>query len=239
MSGQRASRPEVTRQALVTREGAAGHSKNGADRHASELEDGPHVSAETSRRIACDASTVVMRHGTDGRVLDVGRKTRTVSPALRRALATRDRHCRFPGCTARHTDAHHVRHWADGGATALDNLVLLCRRHHRAVHEEGFDVVMSHANEPEFQWPDGRPLPIVPPPPAWAGLPLEPVTDRLRRDGVHIAAHTATPHWLGERLDEAWAIDVLWRPPASGLGASGPRPVARTVPPSAKLRPTR
>ncbi len=86
-----------------------------------------NVSAETSRRLACDAGKVLMRHDAAGTILDVGRKTRTISPALRRALASRDRHCRFPGCEARRCDAHHVRHWADGGATKLENLVLLCR----------------------------------------------------------------------------------------------------------------
>ena len=88
---------------------------------------GIHVSPETARRLACDAAIVAMRHGPGGEVLDVGRRTRTISPALRRALAARDRQCRFPGCQNRCCDAHHVRHWADGGATALDNLVLLCR----------------------------------------------------------------------------------------------------------------
>ena len=88
---------------------------------------GIHVSAETARRVACDAATVTMRHGPAGEVLDVGRRTRTISPALRRALAARDQHCRFPGCAATRCDAHHVEHWAQGGATALDNLVLLCR----------------------------------------------------------------------------------------------------------------
>ena len=88
---------------------------------------GIHVSAETARRLACDAATVTMHHGPAGEVLDVGRRTRTISPALRRALAARDGHCRFPGCQARRADAHHVQHWAHGGATALDNLVLLCR----------------------------------------------------------------------------------------------------------------
>jgi hypothetical protein len=98
------------------------------------------VPAGTSRRIACDASLVVMTHGPDGSVLDVGRKTRTVPPAIRRALDHRDGGCRFPGCGLRFCDAHHVKHWADGGETRLGNLVLLCRRHHRAVHEEGFRV---------------------------------------------------------------------------------------------------
>ncbi|MPZ17200.1 MAG: DUF222 domain-containing protein [Luteitalea sp.] len=82
-----------------------------ADQAVLEHVDGTHVSSETSRRMACDASTVVMRHGPDGTVLDVGRKRRSISPAIRRALAARDRHCQFPGCTARHCDAHHLHHW--------------------------------------------------------------------------------------------------------------------------------
>jgi hypothetical protein len=80
--------------------------------------DGAYVSAETSRRIACDASTVVMRHAPDGTVLDVGRKRRTIPPAIRRALTARDRHCQFPGCTARHCDAHHSHDF-----TALNRLL--------------------------------------------------------------------------------------------------------------------
>ncbi len=88
---------------------------------------GIHVSAETARRLACDAATVSMRHGPAGEILDVGRRTRTISPALRRALQARDRRCRFPGCRHRRVDAHHIEHWADGGRTALGNLVLLCR----------------------------------------------------------------------------------------------------------------
>ena len=88
---------------------------------------GIHVSAETARRVACDAATVTMCHGPGGEILDVGRRTRTIPPALRRALAARDRQCRFPGCGNRRCDSHHVEHWADGGRTALDNLVLLCR----------------------------------------------------------------------------------------------------------------
>ena len=102
------------------------------------LEEGGHVSAETSRRLACDASRVVMRHDDEGRLLEVGARTRTIPPALRRALLHRDRSCRFPGCHARVGEGHHVRHWAQGGPTTLGNLVLLCRRHHHAVHEEGY-----------------------------------------------------------------------------------------------------
>ena len=173
---------------------------------------GIHVSAATARRLACDAATVGMRHGPEGQVLDVGRKTRTISPALRRALAARDRQCRFPGCQARRCDAHHIRHWAHGGATALDNLVLLCRRHHRAVHEEGFSVTIDPSGAAQFVRPDGRPLPAAPPAPDWDGAPLEPTANQLAAAGIEIDGNTATPAWRGERLDLQWAIGLLWRP---------------------------
>ncbi len=173
---------------------------------------GIHVSAETARRLACEAATVTMRHGPGGEILDVGRRTRTISPALRRALAARDQRCRFPGCGNRRVDAHHVRHWADGGRTALDNLVLLCRRHHRAVHEEGFRVTMDATGDARFAHPDGRPLEEAPPAPAWTGPALQPTDDDLAVAGIEIGADTATPSWSGERLDLDWAMHVLWRP---------------------------
>ncbi|MDX1579232.1 MAG: DUF222 domain-containing protein, partial [Gemmatimonadota bacterium] len=148
----------------------------------SELEDGTRVSAETSRRLACDASVVRLvraragpegtrgalsdpvssprrgapdARGRGGTSLDVGRRTRTIPPALRRALEARDRGCRFPGCELRFTEAHHVVHWADGGATSLDNTVLLCRFHHRLVHEDGWRVVWWRAGQPAFRDPRG------------------------------------------------------------------------------------
>jgi len=122
------------------------------------LAEGPMgVSGETSRRLACDAGIVEMHHGPDGDILDVGRKRRTVPPAIRRALEHRDGGCRFPGCGCRFTDAHHITHWADGGETKLDNLILLCRRHHRALHEEGFrvEVVEAEGAGPEEIVPHG------------------------------------------------------------------------------------
>ena len=147
----------------------------------SELEDGTRLSAETSRRLSCDTSLVRLGEAPDGSVLDVGRKTRTIPPALRRALESRDRGCRFPGCGLRFTDAHHVRHWADGGATKLENLVLLCRFHHRLVHEEGYTVHAprgGRANSPDqrlyFLDPRMRLLPDVPPQPPPLSSPLAP-----------------------------------------------------------------
>ena len=184
--------------------------------------DGLRVSTETARRMACDAGTVVMVEAADGSVLDVGRKTRTIPPALRRALQARDHGCRFPGCNARRTDAHHVRHWADGGPTRLDNLVLLCRRHHRAVHEEGFLVRVGPTGDAAFCWPDGRPFPDAPPAPHWTGPPLAPTGAHLAAAGIEIGPDTATPDWHGERLDLGYAIDVLWKP-RTDSGAAGAR----------------
>jgi 5-methylcytosine-specific restriction endonuclease McrA len=149
------------------------------------------VSAETSQRLACDASRVVMRHDADGRLLEVGARTRTIPPALRRALHHRDRGCRFPGCGLPLGEGHHVRHWAQGGPTTLSNLALLCRRHHRAVHEEGYQVNRSI---------DRRPLPDVPPP---AAVPADPAhvlrAEHVAR-GLQFDARTGCSGWLGERL---------------------------------------
>ena len=181
---------------------------------------GIRVGQETARRIACDAATVTMRHGPAGRILDVCRRTRTISPALRRALAARDGQCRFPGCAARRCDAHHIEHWADDGETALSNLVLLCRRHHRAVHEDGFRPQMDAGGGMTFLRPDGRPLPEAPAAPAWDGRALAPVDRRLAAAGIGIDADT-TPRWQGERLDLGWAISVLWRPRAGADPAPG------------------
>jgi hypothetical protein len=173
------------------------------------LEEGARVSAETSRRLACDASRVVMRHDEEGRVVEIGARTRTIPPALRRALHHRDRGCRFPGCGVRFGQGHHLRHWAHGGPTTLSNLALLCRRHHRAVHEEGYQVARGSDGALRFRRPDGRPLPDVPPPIVVIGDPIKALRACHDSIGLHIDARTACAGWLGERLNVVWAIDVL------------------------------
>jgi 5-methylcytosine-specific restriction endonuclease McrA len=173
------------------------------------LEDGPRVPAGTSQRLACDASRVVMRHGEDGQVVEVGARTRTIPPALRRALYHRDRSCRFPGCHIRVGQGHHVRHWAQGGPTTLTNLVLLCRRHHRAVHEEGYQLERMPDGALQFRRPDGRPLPEVPPPATVPADPVGALRARHAAEGLRLHARTGCPGWLGERLDVGWALDVL------------------------------
>lgn len=180
-----------------------------ADAPGQSVVEGAHVSAETSQRLACDASRVVMRHDTDGNITEVGARTRTIPPALRRALEHRDRGCRFPGCGSRFGQGHHIRHWAHGGPTTLSNLAILCRRHHRAVHEEGYQVTREPHGELSFRTPYGEAVPAAPAP---AVAPPDPV-DALRAQhdalGVQIHAHTSTPSWLGERLDLGYAIAVL------------------------------
>ncbi len=173
------------------------------------LEGGARVSADTSQRLACDASRVVMRHDDDGRLLEIGARTRTIPPALRRALHHRDRGCRFPGCGVRFGQGHHLRHWAHGGPTTLSNLALLCRRHHRAVHEEGYQVARGPDGALRFRRPDGRPLPEVPRPAAVPEKPVEALRVAHESQGLRPNPRTACAGWLGERLDVGWAIDVL------------------------------
>ena len=174
------------------------------------LEGGARVSAETSRRLACDASRVVMRHDADGRVVEIGARNRNDPPALRRALHHRDRGCRFPGCGVRVGQGHHIRHWANGGPTTLSNLALLCRRHHRAVHEEGYQVDRQPDGELRFRRPDGRVLPDVPPPPWVPHRSGDGPASAERGGGA--AACTRGRRCRGgwaSALDVAYAIDVL------------------------------
>lgn len=133
-----------------------------ADKVGESTLDGAHASAEASERLSCDASRTWMRHDSEGNVLEVGRRTRTVPSAMRRALLHRDQSCRFPGCERRFVQAHHIHHWAQGGPTTLSNLVLLCRYHHRAVHEDGHRVMRDEGGTLRFWSPDGHLIPETP-----------------------------------------------------------------------------
>ena len=123
----------------------------------SELDHSGPVNIELARRLGCDASVTRVVTAGGSEPLDVGRRSQVISPAIRRAVIVRDRHCRFPGCDRPHTwcDAHHIVHWADGGSTSLGNLLLLCRRHHRLLHEKnGFRLKLKEGR-PMFRRPDG------------------------------------------------------------------------------------
>ena len=172
------------------------------------LAEGGNFSAETSRRLACDCAVVPWQESEDAETLNVGRKTRSIPPAIRRALQKRDQGCRFPGCTAhKHVDAHHIKHWADGGETKLDNLVTLCRHHHRAVHEGGFKVKMTPNGQPEFLDRKGQPIPEAPQT-RFSGNVFA-LINTNRRLGLEVSAETCVPDWGGESLDADMAIAKL------------------------------
>jgi 5-methylcytosine-specific restriction endonuclease McrA len=155
------------------------------------LDGGTRVPAETSQRLACDATRVIMRHDPDGQIVEVGARTRTIPPAIRRALHHRDRGCRFPGCALPFGQGHHIRHWAQGGPTTLSNLAMLCRRHHRAVHEEGYQVERQPDGALRFRKPDGTVFADVPPPSAAPHDPVQALRMKHEIAGLRLHARTA------------------------------------------------
>jgi hypothetical protein len=114
----------------------------------------------TVQRLLCDCSLVTVVEDANGNPLDVGRKQRTVSTSLKRALQARDRGCTFPGCQRkRYLAGHHLEHWINGGETNPDNMTLLCTYHHRSLHEGGFSVVREEGGSLRFVTADGCPIP--------------------------------------------------------------------------------
>jgi hypothetical protein len=171
-----------------------------------ELEDGPALPPETGRRLACDASLVTIMER-NGRPLDVGRKRRSIPPSLRRALNSRDHGCRFPSCTQRRfVDAHHIQHWAHGGETKLSNLLLLCRHHHRLIHEGGFSVEHKPGRGTIFRRPDGRRIPAVARPRRGDGDELH---RRARQQGLDLDALTPVALDNGGPCDYGIAVEGL------------------------------
>ena len=130
-------------------------------------DDGLRLSHAAVRRLACDADILPVCLGPHGQPLDVGRTQRLVTTAIWLALIARDRHCAFPGCTRPPImcHAHHITHWADGGSTSLNNLVMLCGHHHRTIHDTAWQVRLATDARPEFRAPPRRP--DHPPPEQW------------------------------------------------------------------------
>lgn len=192
----------------------------------SDLEDGPGVTAETSRRIACDSSVVCIKEDKNGEPLSIGRRSRSIPPPMRRALKNRDQGCQFPGCTnTRFVDGHHIEHWADGGETSLDNLVLLCRHHHHLVHEGGFTCEKDGSSSIVFR--DGRLSRLEPSAP----LPGMPGAEELQHwfdqefFEAGIDSNTCTARWYaGERMDWQMAVSAMFPyTPTFTPRARGPR----------------
>jgi len=178
-----------------------------------ELRESGNIAAETARRISCDAGLVHWLDSSSveqpgGEPLSIGRKSRTIPPAIRRALQRRDGGCRFPGCTcSRFVDAHHIQHWADGGETAMDNLLLLCRHHHRLVHEGGFGICTSTLGMIEFTNPAGEAIPTGPARNSRGNVWS--LFEQHSESGIHITPKTAQSVWLGEKMDDDMAIQVM------------------------------
>jgi hypothetical protein len=188
------------------------------------LRDGPAISVQTARRLGCDGAlrTIIERQG---RPLGVGRRTRAIPTAIRRALEARDEGCRFPGCqNHRFVEAHHIRHWAAGGETAADNLVLLCGVHHRLLHEGGYRMTRSDDGELRFFNSGGFALdPPRPRAPATAPPAPRPRAGPLRTGN-------------GEHMDLGYAVEAVYAavqpPTAAEPTVTGARP--RCEKPSAR-----
>lgn len=194
---------------------------------------------ETVRRIACDSDLVVLVKDGNGTPLSVGRKTRVVPAAIERALWARDKGCRFPGCGRRRwVHAHHVVHWAAGGETSLENLVLLCSQHHVLLHEGRYTMEKDYRDRWFFRRPDGRAVPAC-------GYRPEDVTD----DGAGTEAEYANAgarasaevsHASAEAPGDAGAGWMVSEPQAAGYPARdftatsgippGPRFAQRSAP---------
>jgi hypothetical protein len=181
------------------------------------LDEKPWVSTETARRLSCDASLVTVLEDENGKVLNIGRRARTVPASLRRALDVRDKTCRFPGCSeARHVESHHIEHWADGGETSLENLAKFCKFHHAQLHRGCFDVRVEAPVDGQgeaqlvFTTPSGRRIetelfPQFPPQIA------ENAKEALRQAAPEVDGKTCVTRWQGESCDYGMAIEGLLR----------------------------
>ncbi|RLB54042.1 MAG: hypothetical protein DRJ42_10305 [Deltaproteobacteria bacterium] len=179
-----------------------------------ELDDGTRLPTETFRRIACDAGLVAVHTTDDGQPLDVGRKTRAIPPAIRRALGVRDRTCRFPGCDHhRWLDAHHIEHWLHGGETKLDNLILVCPTHHQLLHEGGFTVAVQQENGVErqvlFRDSAGRAIVLSPRQPLTAESAIMRLCAANENAGAQVDSRTCESEWRGERPDYDYMVARL------------------------------
>ena len=172
-----------------------------------EVADGPVLASETARRLTCDAEVQAIFEA-DGKVLDLGRRRRTVTPRLRRAIEQRDITCRFPGCDRkRFSQAHHVEHWTlHHGKTMPANLMLLCFHHHRLVHEGGYKIVGKPDGVVTFLRPDGRPVPHSPM--KGGGSPRE-LIERHQRQQLKVDHETCTTLWDGYPPSLERCVDAL------------------------------
>ena len=169
------------------------------------------LAGEAARRIACDSSLVGVierldQHG--NATLDIGRKSRSIPPSIKRALKTRDAGCRFPGCSAtRHVEGHHIQHWANNGDTALHNLVSLCSHHHSLVHEGGYTIERTIDGDLTFIRPNGEAVPQSPPHLFSNGSIV--CENQVRE--IPIDNRTGRPRGDSLAMDRCLALDILFQ----------------------------
>jgi 5-methylcytosine-specific restriction endonuclease McrA len=169
------------------------------------VEDGHAISISTAQMLTCTAALSWMLHDRDGTILDLGRRRRRPTSALRRAARERDHcRCRYPGCESRRTDLHHIQYWANGGRTSLDNLVNLCKRHHTLIHDRGYLIAAGPGGTFTFYQPGGTVLPASPALPPTGNQSIEDCHD------ADITPDTIIPAWYGERLNLDDAIYVCF-----------------------------
>jgi hypothetical protein len=173
-------------------------------RAVAQIEGGPGLPRAVAERLLCSGRIRTVVHDELGNICNVGRARRTVTDRQFRALLARDRHCTHPGCTSKAgVEAHHVKRWIDGGRTELTNLVLLCERHHHALHDGAFEITPLGRQKFRFQRNNGRVL-LERVDPSAVDVLHDPWSD-----APAIPDDAATPRWRGERLDRSWAISVL------------------------------
>ncbi len=177
--------------------------------------DGKHwISAKTAKRLSCDASLVAVLENDQGQVLNIGRRARTIPASIKRALDLRDKTCRVPGCcNTRYLDAHHIQHWADGGETSLDNLMNMCRHHHRQLHQGLFNIRVEKASAYEeahrvFSTPDGKQLKASFFP-QFSEKSVATAEQALSDAAPNVNSNTAVTQWAGENLEYPVAVEIL------------------------------
>ena len=168
------------------------------------------LSRAVARRLACDASITTVLENDAGDVLNIGRRSRLVPRAMAHALRIRDRHCVFPGCCQnRHTDAHHIQHWAEGGETSLDNLVTLCRFHHTELHKGKFRLQRLPAGDLAFTNSNNEVITRAFFPQLRA--PVSTIEADNRQQALQIDEHTAACQWTGEAMNVQMALAALYQ----------------------------
>lgn len=174
----------------------------GGDCH---LEQGVAIAGSTAERIACDCAVVPLIEDGKGNPLWIGRRSRVISPGMRRALTARDKGCRFPGCPgSRWLEGHHSKHWSRGGKTDMENVVSLCRFHHRLVHSCGYSVKPVNSGF-EFYRPDGALIPATHSPPDQMGS----IHSQNFKHGAVVADDAIKSGWDGERMNLGYVIDII------------------------------